>query len=181
MSELPLSQPFRVAGLPTRKPQRFALTPDAGVRAAVGKDLGILAVPVLRFEGEIRAQGRGDFVLEGKLTATVQQACIVSLEPVTTKIAVTVKRRYSADFIVPEGDEAEMPEDDTLEPLPEVIDVGEVALEEVALALPAYPRAEGAELAETVHAAPGEAPLTDADLKPFAGLQALKDKLGRDN
>lgn len=74
-----------------------------------------------------------------------------------------------------------MPEDDSVEPLPDVIDVGVVATEALALALPLYPRAEGAELGEAVFTAPGEAPLRDGDLKPFAGLAALKDRLGGGN
>ena len=86
-------------------------------------------------------------------------------------------RRYLADMKVPEGDEVEMPEDDTSEPLPEVIDLSEVAAEALALALPEYPRAPGAELGEAVHAAPGVAPLTDAALKPFAGLASLAERL----
>lgn len=73
-----------------------------------------------------------------------------------------------------------MPEDDTLEPIPEVIDLRALAAEELALALPDWPRAPGAELGEAVFAAPDAAPLRDADLRPFAGLQALKDKLEKD-
>ncbi len=45
----------------------------------------------------------------------------------------------------PTDDEAEMPEDDTAEPLPEVIDPGAVMFEALALALPDYPRAPKAE------------------------------------
>ena len=70
-----------------------------------------------------------------------------------------------------------MPEDDSVEPMPEVIDLAEIAAEALALALPLYPRAPGAEFAEGLHAAEGVTPLTDADLKPFAGLQGLAAKL----
>jgi len=52
--------------------------------------------------------------------------------------------------------------------------------EALALALPDYPRAEGAALDKSTFAAPGTAPLQDADLKPFAGLAALKSKLEKD-
>ena len=87
-------------------------------------------------------------------------------------------RRYLADMKVPEGDEVEMPEDDTSEPLPEVIDIGAVAVEALALALPLYPRAPGAALEEAVFAEAGVAPLKDEDLRPFAGLAGLAAKLG---
>ena len=54
---------------------------------------------------------------------------------------------------MPDGDEVEMPEDDTVEPMPEVIDLAEVAAEALALALPLYPRAPGADFGQAVHAA----------------------------
>lgn len=181
-SSPPLSLPFRVAALPARRPTRFDLKPDGQTQALVAASLGILGVKGLTFRGEIRPDGRHDFVLEGALSATVVQACGITLAPVNTRISETVQRRYSAEFTQPEGDEAEMPEDDTLEPLPDVIDPGAVALEALVLALPMYPRAPGAELGEAVFAAPGAAPLRDSDLRPFAGLAALHEKLlGTDN
>ena len=57
-----------------------------------------------------------------------------------------------------------------------MIDLAEVAAEALALALPLYPRAPGAELGTLVAAPDGVAPLSDADLKPFAGLAALARK-----
>jgi uncharacterized metal-binding protein YceD (DUF177 family) len=173
----PLSHPFRVATLPTRKPMRFALSPDAATRKAIATSLGLLDLPAFRFAGELRPSGRHDFVLEADLEARIVQPCSVSLAPVPGTISEKVTRRYVADYELPEGDEVEMPEDDTTDPLPEVIDVGFVALEALALALPLYPRAPGVELGEAIFAAPGTAPITDADLKPFAGLAALKDRL----
>ena len=81
---------------------------------------------------------------------------------------------HGPDVTAPEGAEIEMPEDDTQEPLPEVIDLGAVMAEALALALPDYPRAPGAELGEAVFAAPGVAALRDADLRPFAALAKLR-------
>ncbi|QUS35598.1 YceD family protein [Falsirhodobacter algicola] len=181
MTDQPLSQTYRVASLPTRKPQRFTLTPTKAQRAALAADLGITQVHEMSFAGEIRAEGRSDFVLTGKLTAVVEQPCVVSLEPVITPIAADARRRYSANYVEPEADEVETPDDDALEPLPAEIDIAIVAVEELALNLPAYPRRDGAQLGEAVFTAPGEAPLKDNDLRPFAGLQALKDKLNGGN
>lgn len=173
---VPLSLPYRTAALSDRKPTRFRLTPDAATRAAMAAALDVLAVNHFQFEGEITPSGRHDYRLTGEMQARVVQACIVTLAPVPVTLHETVQRRYSADALEPDAEEVEML-DETLDPLPEVLDVGEVALEALALALPLYPRAPGAALAETVFAAPGNAPLTDADLKPFAGLAGLKDRL----
>lgn len=173
----PVTLPFRVADLPNRKPTRFALSPEPAVRAAMAAELGLLGLPDFTLKGELRPVGRNDFELEARLDAVVVQPCSISLVPVTTRLSEDVRRRYDADYRDPEGDEVELPEDDTTEALPAVIDIGTVALEALALALPLYPRAPGAELAEAVFAAPGVTPIRDEDLRPFAGLAALKSKL----
>lgn len=173
----PVSLPFRVAALSARKPTRFSLKPDAGERAAMAQALDLLDLPFFEMTGEITPEGRNDFRLTARMKATVVQPCAVTLAPVKTDLTEDILRRYDADFTVPEGDEVEIPEDDTAEPLPEVIDAGEVAMEALLLALPLYPRAPGAEIKEAVFAAPGVAPIRDEDLKPFAGLAALKARL----
>jgi uncharacterized metal-binding protein YceD (DUF177 family) len=111
----------------------------------------------------------------------VVQPCVVTAEPVTTRLDETVERRYLADLEEPTGEEAEMPEDDTLEPVPVVLDLSAVLAEALALALPIYPRAPGAALDEAVFAAPGIAPMTDQDAKPLAALAALRDRLSDDD
>jgi uncharacterized metal-binding protein YceD (DUF177 family) len=161
----------------SRAPVAFRLEPDAEARGETARSLGIEAVRKLRFEGEIAPSGRNDWHLRGTLGATVVQPCVVTLSPVTTRIDTQVSRRYLADFVEPEEEEAEMPEDDTEEPLPERLDLAAVMLEALALALPDYPRADGAELGEANFAAAGVAPMTDADAKPLAGLAALRDRL----
>jgi uncharacterized metal-binding protein YceD (DUF177 family) len=171
------TQSYRTAALSSRKPTRFDFRPDAGQRAALAQDLGLIALPALRLKGEIRPAGRSDFELVAALTAEATQPCSITLAPVPTAISDDVRRLFVADWTEPEGDEVEMPDDDSQEPLPEVIDLIEVAREAMALALPLYPRAPGAELGEAVFAAPGTAPIRDEDLKPFAGLAALKAKL----
>lgn len=172
---------FRVAGLAQKKPTRFDFAPGEAGRAEIAAELGLIELPLLRMKGELRPVGRRDFELVADLTATAVQPSALSLEPVTTQISESVLRRYLADFAYPEGDEAEMPEDDTAEPLPETIDIPAVAAEVLALALPLYPRAPDEELGEAVFAEPGVAPLREADLKPFAGLAGLADKLRKDD
>ena len=173
--ELP-GLPYRTAALATRKPTRFDFRPDAAGRAAMAAALGLIELPAFRLSGEFRPVGRHDFDLVAELTAQAVQPCSVTLAPVPCSLTDRVHRRYVADHVEPEGDEVEMVDDET-EPLPEVIDLAEVAVEALALALPLYPRAPGAELGEAVFAAPGVAPLAETDLKPFAGLSALAEKL----
>ena len=168
---------FRSGALSQRKPTRFSYRPDANERAAIAADLGLIALYSLDLTGEIRPAGRDEMLLEATLTASVDQACSITLAPVPAKVSETVRRRYVAGLETPEGDEVEMPEDDSVEPMPDEIDLADVASEALALALPLYPRAPGAEFADGLHAAEGVTPLSDADLKPFAGLQGLAAKL----
>ncbi len=170
---LPYSHPFRVADLAGRKPTRFTLVPDAGARARIAEDLGLIGLPQLTFKGELRPLGRHDWQLTATLDATVVQPCVVTLAPVTTVLHEEVARRYLADMPEPSGDEIEMPEDDTAEPLPAAIDAGEVLTEALALALPLYPRADGAEDGSLAVTEPGKAAMTDDEARPFANLAEL--------
>lgn len=178
----PSPRSLRLAELPQDAPTAFALEPDAETRAALADTLGTSAIRKLRFTGTLTPQGRRDWRLDAELGATVVQPCVVTLAPVATRIDTAVTRRYLADFSLPEtAAEVEMPEDDTAEPLPERVDLMAVMTEALALSLPDYPRAEGVDLGTAQAAPPGVAPLTDEELKPFSGLQSLRDKLRRDS
>jgi uncharacterized metal-binding protein YceD (DUF177 family) len=167
---------YRTGALSHRKPTRFRMVPDAALRAQIAVALDLQAITSLIMEGEILPKGREDFRLQAVLKADVVQSCVVTLAPVSAQIEEDVTRRYLADFSLPDGEEVEIPEDDSSEPLPDVIDLWDVLREALALALPLYPRAAGAELGEAVFAAPGTAPLRDTDLRPFAALAALARK-----
>ncbi|MDO6755458.1 DUF177 domain-containing protein [Phaeobacter inhibens] len=172
------STAFRVADLPQNRATTFELRPEVDVLKALAQDLGIDDLRKLRFAGEIRALGKRDWELVGDLGATVVQPCVVTLDPVTTRIDQQVRRSFIAGMVHPDSEEeVEMPEDDTSEPLGSHISPQEVMVEALALALPQYPRKDGVSLGESVHAEPGVAPMRDEDTKPFAGLAALRDQL----
>ncbi len=176
LARLPRSH-LRLADLPSGKPTAFALVPTADERKAVADHLGIVGVKKLRFAGELAPTGRKDWALTAELGATVVQDCVVTLAPVTTRIDETLHRSYLADMPEIDAAEIEMPEDDTAEPLPETLDLAQVMIEALALALPLYPRVEGANLETRVFTEPGVTPMTEDDAKPFAGLGALRDRL----
>lgn len=160
----------------------FALRPDADTRATLAAELGISAIRKLSFRGEIAPDGPDDLCLTADLGATVVQPCVVTLDPVTTRIDEKVMRRYTPHMPdAPEGDEIEMPEDDTLEPLPREIDLSQVMLEALSLALPPWPRAEGVDPIKVAVTEPGKEVMTEEDTKPFAALKSLRGKLGEDD
>lgn len=166
-----------LARLPRGNERSFEITPEAQARARLAEELGITSVRKLRLAGRLVPDGARDWRLEAMLGATVVQPCVITAEPVTTRIDEPVLRRYLADMDEPEGDEVEMPDDDAAEPLPATLDLWAILAEALALALPLYPRAEGAALDSAVFAPPGTEPLTDEQAKPLAGLAALRDKL----
>jgi uncharacterized metal-binding protein YceD (DUF177 family) len=179
----PSATALRVAELAQNRPTPFVVQSDAAQMAAIAEALELSGLRKTRLAGEVRADGAQDWVLTATLGATVTQPCAVTLSPVTTRIDVPVRRLFvrdhhdAADENAQVGAEIEMPEDDEVEPLGAWIDLEAVLIEALSLALPLYPRADGATLGETVLTEPGAAPLTKQAMKPFAGLAALKDQM----
>lgn len=168
---------MRVADLPQRKPTRISLRPEAPELAAIAADLGLLGLRKLSFEAELAPAGKRDWRLTGKIGATVIQPCVVTLEPVTTRIDEPVERLFMAEMPEIQDEKIEMAEDDNIDPLTPELDIAGIMIESLSLNLPLYPRAEGAEAVNMQVTEPGKAAMTDEDAKPFAGLAALKAKL----
>lgn len=158
---------LRVAQLNPHRPQGVDVRPDAAARAAFAEEFGLVDLPALRLTGTLSAQGSRDWLFEGRLEAEVVQPCVVTLAPVTSRIDESLRRRWSPDLTTPEGEEVEMG-DDEVEPLGAVIDLGALLTEALALALPAWPRAEGAGLE-----APPPEDAAESRRKPFADLSTL--------
>ncbi len=171
--------PLAARGLSPKKPTRFDLVAKPAERAVIAAALGITAVHWFSFKGALHPVGRRDVRLEARLEADIEQPCSITLVPVRTRVTEEVTRLYLADWQEPTGAETEIAADDDAEALPAVIDLAEIGMEALSLALPAYPRAPGAELGAMVHAEPGTAALTDDAIRPFAGLAGLRDKLGK--
>ena len=169
-TQTPVTQRLRVAHLNPRGPTPFRLSPDKQARVAMADELGITALPDAQLSGHIAPHAGDAWALEGKLTARVVQTCVITLEPVQTLIDEKVHRIYSPHLRDPDEELAEMPDDD-LEPLGSTIDLGAVLIEELALALPLYPRLPDAQ---------GDAGQPQVDevaagdrRKPFADLDKL--------
>ncbi|GAA6181986.1 YceD family protein [Shimia sp. NS0008-38b] len=175
---------IRVADLNQNRATTFDLSLKPGQVAALAEDLELSTLKKLSFKGEIRAFGKADWELRGKLGATVSQPCVVTLEPVTTRIDDSVERRFLSQMPTLDGEEEEVetPEDENAEALQATIDLLAVLHESLALLIPQFPRAKDAELQETVFTEDGKKPMTDEDARPFAGLAGLRDQLSsKDN
>ncbi len=170
-----------LARLSGRETHSFDIKPGNGEVKAMTKRLGLMGLRKVRLHGELLPEGKSDWQLRAFMGATVVQQCVVTLDPVTTRLDETLERRYLSDFAQSEDSETEMSTDDTIEPLVHEIDLQLVLEESLSLALPTYPKAVDAKLANSVFAEEGVEPLTDKDVKPFAGLASLRDQLADDD
>lgn len=168
------SVPVTVAQLP-ESGLRQRVEADSAHREAIAAAVGVTAVlqAVADFDLMPVADGRVD--VRGRVKARVEQACVVTLDPVENEINETVDVTFAPPSrITPspkpaqadEGEEAEIP--DPPEPIVNgVIDLGKLATEFLVLGIDPYPRKPG------VTFTPPETP-ENPDEHPFAALRALK-------
>lgn len=157
----------------------FAILPNERDCASIAAFLGVQDLRKMRFEGRITSAEEAGLILEGHLGATLSLQCVISLKQFNLRIEAPVRRVFRPDA-VPEDVPGELALatdfDEDIEPLEDEIDPGAIAIEELALQVPAYPRAPEASLEQSQFSAPGVIPLTDAAASPFAALAALKAK-----
>ena len=146
-------------------PTGLDVTVEAGADelSALAQRMGLPAVLALTCAFRLHRDAAQRLVAHGHLHAEVMQTCVVSLED----FAASVEEKFSILF-VPAGEESE--DDDPAAPDEisyehGVIDLGEAATEQFALALDPYPRAPGAELPDSAN---------DPEDHQFAALAALK-------
>ncbi|WP_420555932.1 YceD family protein [Roseovarius sp.] len=170
---------LHLAQMSMNRSHPFRIEPDAPDMARMAEDLGILALKKVRLEGAMHPDDGENWKLEARLGATVVQSCVVTLDPVTTRIDEEIVRKFRKDWpgVDTDMEEIEMPEDETIDPLSDQIDLRAVLQEAIALALPPYPRSTGTPSENAQYAPPGVTPMTDADAKPFAALAKLKGQL----
>jgi hypothetical protein len=153
--------------------RHIALVADEATRAAVAQAVGLRALPRLEASFDVARQGREGLHVTGRVSATVGQTCVVTLDPIESEIDETVDLVFTPDVAPELSDDAvsgrsRVAAEDAPEPLVGgVVDLGLVATEFLALAIDPYPRKSGVEF--TPPAAGDDTP------KPFAGLAALKN------
>ena len=127
-----------------RMERRISANPEE--RVALAKRFELIGIDRLEAVFSLKRAGGGVIHVSGELEAEVIQSCVVTLAPVPAKVAET----FSADFA---DEDRRRPDDldldfeaaDPPEPIRNGhIDLGELAAEQLALALDPYPRAPGA-------------------------------------
>lgn len=125
----------------------YELEPGPAERDALARRFGLLGIPALRATVRLNRLKGGRFVrLRAAISGEAVQTCVVTLEPVPSKISEDIEILYDTQ---PDEapDETVMVDEDEPEPLEgEALDLGEIVAEEFALMLDPYPRAPGADL-----------------------------------
>jgi len=143
-------------------------TAEPGELAAVTAQLAIEGIEMLTLKARLETVD-GVFRCRGEVRARVVQACVVTGEPVIADVG-TPFERYLVVGAAPAAESAidVDPDERDVDYLDEpVVDVGAIAVEELALALDPYPRAPDA---DAVLAASNEATDAAPARRPFAVL-----------
>lgn len=178
VAPLPIVRTLSPADVPPAG-THVVIVADEATRAALARHAEILSVEAMRAEFLVKPWGRDGFQVEGRVTASITQACVVTLEP----LARTVDEAVSLKLVPPEAmarwlekqdEEGAIDLDLTLD-MPDpieggTIDLGTLSVEHFLIGIDPYPRKEGAVFdAEAAGVGDGR-----AELSPFAALARLE-------
>lgn len=162
---LPFSEVIRINEIGVGLERHLVPDADAVKRIVKALDLGSLSA----FEADMKiAPAHVGWTLTGRVKASAEQVCGITLEP----LPVEVDERFSIDLVETYDreigtEEAEITlEDDSPDVIEDgKIDLGQYAVEQLALQLDPFPRKPGAEFVQ---------PEEPAEISPFAVLKAFK-------
>ena len=173
--ERPWTVPLSVHEVPLTG-RHFEIAADETVRTAIAESAGVRALP--RLEAVFDVSRRGDRLhVAGRVSATVGQLCVVTLEPVDSAVEEAVDLLFVAaapaaaessgkgvvEVSAEDGPEIEALVNDT-------VDLGAIATEFLLLGIDPYPRKPGAKF---------DAPARDdPSAHPFAALASLRKEHG---
>lgn len=151
---------------------REKLEANEDERAALATRFDLVSIQSFSGKMELKPWRKGGIRVNGTMTADVTQSCVVTLEPFETRLTFEIERFFLGktnagatqvrDVESLEGDEPDLIVDNA-------IDLGELAAEELGLALDPYPRKPGAQFA-----AGPEPEIGEKTRQPFASLAALR-------
>lgn len=153
---------------------REKLEANEAERAALAARFDLVSIEAFSGKMELKPWRKGGIRVNGKMEAAITQSCVVTLEPFESRVVFEIERFFLGktnagatqvrDVESLEGDEPDLIIDNS-------IDLGELAAEELGLALDPYPRKPGAEFGSGP-----EPETTEKTRQPFASLAALRKK-----
>ena len=169
-----MTMPDRLTFDRLRDGERLELVAEDAERAELAARFGLLSLD--RMEAHAAVERDGDVVrVKGRLRAQLEQACIATGEPCAQAIDEPFDLTFRPDPGVAPDEEIELEADelDTLFHDGQTIDLKAALEDTLALAIDPYPRSAGADAALKEAGV-----LSEEEAGPFAGLAALRDRLG---
>ena len=169
-----MSLPDRLTLDRLRDGERLELTADEEERADLAQRHGLLSLD--RLEAHAAIARSGDLIhARGRLRAHLTQACIATGEPCVQAIDEPFDLTFRPDPGAEPDEEIELGADelDTLFHDGQAIDLKAALEDTLVLAIDPYPRSAGADAALKEAGV-----MSEEEAGPFAGLAALRDRLG---
>ena len=165
----PWSTPLRIEDVPETG-RHVELAADERTREAVALTAGVAGLPRLEATFDIVRSGRDGLRVTGQVSATVRQACVVTLELIESEVIEALDLVFREARAPAQGEEISVSLDtDETEILADgVVDLGALATEFLILGIDPYPRKAGA----VFEPPPTKEPAGGA----FAALAALQKK-----
>lgn len=147
------------------------LDADAATRAAIAEGAALSALPRLQAVFDLTRRAHNGLHVVGRVSATVGQVCVVSLDPIENEIEEAIDLVFVPGGGAGSGrSEVLGLDDETPEPLVnETVDLGALATEFLMLGIDPYPRKP-----EAVFEAPVKDESKEESGHPFAALAALQ-------
>ncbi|WP_298095849.1 DUF177 domain-containing protein [Brevundimonas sp.] len=163
LPDLPYSEPVRLHQLGSGV--KRTLEPDASTRARIVRALDLASLEAFTAEMELVPTAAG-WRLSGRIRASLAQTCGITLEPLPIEIDAPFALTL-AESVEEDSEEIIITLDDESPDLIEngQIDLGQYAVEQLALRLDPFPRKPGAEFVQ---------PPEPAEISPFAVLKQLR-------
>lgn len=163
---LPYSAPVRLHQVRVGEQRRLA--PDEAARRRIAAALDLASLDSFIADVTLTTSGQSGWKLSGRVVADAVQSCGLTLEP----LPVHIDTRFSVSLTEAAASDAETGEiditldDDTPDLIEEgQIDLGQYAVEQLALRLDPFPRKPGAEFVQ---------PEEPVEISPFAVLKQLR-------
>jgi hypothetical protein len=154
--------------------RHYRLVADEHARATVARLAEVRSLPRLEATFEVTRRGRDGLHVLGRVSATVGQTCVVTLDPIENEIEDSIDVVFAPEISSPvDKGEIELTIDAEDGPEPLVggaIDLGVIATEFLILAIDPHARKPGA-----VFEPPAAG---DEESHPFAALAALRKEPG---
>ena len=146
-------------------------------RIALSHALETKSVSDLNFDFRINPIDDDGWILSGSLSGLIIQTCVVSLEDVKSRVRVKIYRKFIRQTKTQQL-ETKLSEasDFEIDPLEDIINLGDIILEELILELPNYPKRSGVGLKSNFADKVDKQANQKIEESPFSVLKKLKQK-----